>query len=136
MTSNALLPWNNEARTSLSPRLYVWLALLVSTNFASVAFVSAHYPPRCVIGGFIVSHVLVVALAYVNRFTMLRGTVSLLHVVCWSPGWIYTVLELCSGPSGSYLVWCIALVATVGISFIFDTRDAFVYLQSLFKRST
>ncbi len=130
---NALLPWDNKARTSLSMPLYAWLFLLVSANLASLAFVATHHPPRWVIDGFVVSHVLVVVFANVKKFTMRRGTVSLLHLACWSPGWICTIVEICSGPSGTYLIWCIWLVATVGISFIFDTRDAVVYLKSLFR---
>lgn len=125
-------PWNNSARLSLSPGLYAWLALLVTTSLASIAFLGEHLSARFVLSGFILSHAIVFTLPHVSSFGVRWGTVSLLHVVCWTPGWLLTLASLASvGETADlvYRIWAMALVFVVGSSLAFDLRDTISCLR-------
>lgn len=126
----AIQPWDNKARLSLSPGLYVWLAFLVATCLASLFFVRDHVPPRWMIVGFISSHVLVVVIGNTNWVDLRKGLVSLTHVVCWSPGLVVVFVDLIQrGFDGIYSVWALFLVLVVSISLAFDLRDSGRYLH-------
>ena len=133
-TPNALLLWNNHSRLSLPPLLATWLAFLVIVCLASVFFVRDFTAARWVLGGFVVSHAIVFLLPAVATFTMRRGFVSLMHVLCWTPGLIATIFETPGRQSSvAYEWWSYALIAVISISFIFDIRDACTYLYYLAK---
>lgn len=126
---SALWVWNNKARTSLPPGLMCWLAVLVATCLASALFVRDHASARWVLGGFVVSHLLVFTLPLAKLFVMRRGVVSLLHLLCWSPGWVATLVAVWRQEGGAlFLGWSVALLVVMGISFVFDLRDAGVYV--------
>lgn len=131
-TPNALQVWNNQARLSLSPPLAAWLALLVAVCLSSVFFVGEYTAARWVLGGFIASHLIVFLLPTVTDFVMRKGFVSLMHVICWTPGLAMIIGDVLQGPGGtSYAWWSYALIVVVAISFIFDVRDSYTYLVYL-----
>ena len=132
----ALRPWNNAARKSLPRGVLAWLGLLVATCLASVFFVASHQAARWVLGGFLISHVIVFVGPLVCKSLDLRaGLVSLLHIVCWSPGLVFAGLDLLSGSGvGVYVIWSWAIVIVTAISFFFDFRDASIYVMYLVRR--
>jgi hypothetical protein len=133
-TPNAMLVWNNQARLSLPRGLAVWLGFLVVVCLGSGWFVREFAAARWVLGGFVVSHGVVFLLPVVTRFTMRRGFVSLMHVVCWSPGMIATIADAEGRQADAvYAGWSYVLIAVVSISFVFDLRDAGTYLYWLAK---
>ena len=128
----ALWAWDNNARLSLPKRLLLWLALLVSTCLSSVFFLRDHIPARLLLGGFVASHVLVFCLPSLRLFVMRRGFVSLMHLLCWSPGWIAVIADVEGRRSGApYQIWSYLLMVVVFLSFLFDFRDAATYLYYL-----
>ena len=128
-TPKALLVWNNESRLSLPLLPMAWLAILVTVSLASTFFVHKHAAARWVLGGFVVSHLIVFTLPVLTTFTVRRGFVSLLHVVCWTPGVIATIADFQGREeSTAYAVWSYGLIAVTSISFLFDMRDACTYL--------
>ncbi|MEK6237068.1 MAG: hypothetical protein N2C14_20355 [Planctomycetales bacterium] len=129
---SALLVWDNSARTSLPLGLRIWLGFLVLTILSSVFFAWDRVPPRWVLGGFILSHVVVFFLSVREHFTLRRGVVSITHVVCWSPGWVAVIMDLFArGLGDAYGGWSLVLVLVIAVSFLFDLRDAGTYLQWL-----
>ncbi|MGI9470369.1 MAG: hypothetical protein ACR2NZ_02475 [Rubripirellula sp.] len=149
---NGLKVWDNAARASLSVGLYIWLAWLVSVNLGSLLFLRGHGAARWVLAGFLLSHLIVFSLPCFKRFVVRRGTVSLLHVICWSPGVLACLVEgwqiLGWWPGDrveplsktllplGFLLWSTALVITNATSFIFDLRDAATYVKWLVRPST
>jgi hypothetical protein len=133
-TPNALLVWNNRARISLPLLLALWLALLVCVCLSSVFFVTESIAARWVLGGFVVSHLVVFLLPTITDFTMRRGFVSLMHVICWSPGLVVSLIDTQGRQANLiYEVWSYALITVISISFIFDLRDALTYLYYLMR---
>jgi len=131
---NALLVWNNQARLSLPPALALWLGFLVVVCLGSALFVRDFAAARWVLGGFVVSHLVVFLLPAITTFTIRRGFVSLMHVACWTPGLIATIADAQGRQSNAmYAVWSYALIAVISISFLFDVRAACTYLYYLAK---
>ncbi len=126
---HALQLWNNEARTSLPPLLYVWLAFMISTYLASLFFVRRESGARWVIAGLLASHALVAVLELGGLATMRKGLVSLTHVLAWTPALVVVARGLAKNSVQSwYGVWCRTLVAVMTIALIFAYRDAGAYL--------
>ena len=134
-TPAVMRPWNNQARMALPMWTKIWLGVLVLTFLASAWFVKEHVPARWVLGGFILSHLIVFAFPLQKKWTMRAGMVSLLHVLCWSPGWVMCILDADQWVLGApYTYWCYDIIVLIGFSFIFDVRDALVYLACLIRR--
>ena len=126
---HSLQIWNNRARFSLPLLLKLWLSVLVLTLLSSIAFVSDRDPPRWIIGGFILSHLFVFLWPIATKIPLRIGMVSLAHVVCWSPGYFLTIIEVWQGSArGSYQIWSWATIAVISIAFLFDLRDSANYL--------
>lgn len=147
----ALWPWDNQARLSLPPVLAVWLLLLVSTVLASLCFVRFSFAAVCVISGFIVSHIFVFAFSVHPGVKLRRGLVSLLHVICWSPGLVVVAGEVYqwfthpgafTADMGTgffenlYPYWLGAYALLALVSLFFDLRDSARYLGYLLSRSS
>ncbi len=124
--------WDNAARLALPLWLKAWLGLLTLTFAASFLFVRRHAAARWALLGFAVSHIIVVVLQAGGLATMRTGLVSLSHVMGWSPVLVILVREVADAPARSaYRVWCWMLLSIIGVSLIFDLRDAAMYLSYL-----
>jgi hypothetical protein len=131
---NSTLPhslevWDNAARTSLPVWLMAWLGLLVVTFLGSLAFVRHHVAARWVLGGFVLSHGIVAIIEGGGLATMRNGLVSVTHVLGWTLSAVALIGALPStDPRTPYGFWCRALLAIIAIAFVFDVRDAALYL--------
>jgi len=121
--------WDNSARLGLPPLLKAWLLLLVVAFLTAIFFVFAHLPARWVLGGFIVSHVIVYMLSVAKNYVLRAGMVSMLHVICWSPGLVVSLLDWDErAVGGPYQAWSYFIIAVIVIAFVFDIRDATRYV--------
>ena len=130
--------WNNQARLSLSKGLYAWLALLVCTCLASVFFVRDHIPARFVLGGFIVSHLIVFTLPAITRKPLRIGMVGWLHIICWGPGWFLVLVESTGSTAAPqqdyYFLWGNTWWVLCWFSFCFDLHNGWAWLEWRKKR--
>ncbi|MEK6247122.1 MAG: hypothetical protein N2C12_03015 [Planctomycetales bacterium] len=130
----ALLVWNNQSRLSLPRLLILWLFFLVVICLSSAFFIREFIPARWVLGGFALSHLIVFLIPVFTNFTMRRGFVSLMHLICWSPGFVMTIADIQGRHTNSfYQAWSYALIVVISISFVFDLRDACTYLYFLVR---
>ncbi|MFT7639236.1 MAG: hypothetical protein ACI9G1_000967 [Pirellulaceae bacterium] len=128
----SLRVWDNSARLGLQPLLKAWLLFLVLAFLAAGCFVYTHVPARWVLGGFVLSHVIVFVLSVAKNYVLRHGMVSLLHVVCWAPGLVFSMLDIEGRQDwGTYRIWSYTITAVIIVAFIFDIRDASRYLYSL-----
>ncbi len=124
----ALWVWDNQARLTLPPVLAAWLGILVCVCLCSAFFLSNHAPARWVLGGFVASHLIVFGLAAAQLFTMRRGVVSMLHIICWAPGLVASIVDAeARSADRLYATWSYSVIAVLAISFLFDLRDAGTY---------
>ena len=126
---HALEPWDNAARAAMPTFLRVWLGFLVLSFLTSLVFVRKHAAARWALLGFIASHVAVAAVDLGGVAVMRRGLVSLFHVLCWGPA-IVPLLTAAGSAADSprFQLWSRVLLAVIAIAFLFDLRDAGMYL--------
>lgn len=128
---SALDPWNAETREALALPVKVWLGLMLINNLASLFFLRRFKAPRWVFGGWFVSHGTGLILMLLG-FEFVVGQVSILHIICWTPGGIALFLlrdDIRTG-STAYRVWAILACLFYLGSMAFDVPDALTYLMS------
>lgn len=126
---HSLEVWDHAARTSLPVWLMAWLGLLVVTFLGSLAFVRHHAAARWVLGGFVLSHAIVAIVEGAGLATMRTGLVSVTHVLGWTLSAVALIGALPgTDPRTPYGIWCRVLLAIIAIAFVFDVRDAALYL--------
>lgn len=115
-----------------SPRwVIVWVMFMLATFATGLFFVWKHPIARWVVGGFILGFALSGPIANVlNVNPMLSGYIALVHIVFWSPG-LYQLLTKRPfiGKRGAFAIWSGVITAVILFSFIFDFRDAFIFLK-------
>lgn len=128
----ALQVWDSRAQDQLPLPIKIWLLTMVTVFSLGLAFVRKHLEARFVVGGVILgilcSRVLIPELGIVK----LSGLVALVHLIFWSPG-LYMLLR--HRPFlrdlGLYRFWAGAATAVIIVSFVFDIRDAAIYLHHI-----
>lgn len=113
--------------------IQLWLVFLVLTLLAGLIFVRKQPIARWVSGGFIVSlstgHLVFEKLL---GLPMLSGSIGLWHVVCWTPGLVLLLIQrpyLNADESRWFRIWSGTATAVILFSFVFDIRDAIIYIN-------
>lgn len=129
----ALEVWDGQAQASLPLWIKVWLLFMVSVYAAGLLFIKNHIEARWLVGGFVLgllfSKYAIPALGLVN----LSGLVALVHLVFWSPA-LYLMLKNRPFTQGVsfYSGWAGVATLCILFSFVFDIRDAFLYLRYIY----
>jgi hypothetical protein len=126
---HSLQIWDNAARVAIPTPLKIWLVFLALTFASSLFFVRRHPAARWAAGGFVLSHVVVAAIELGTTVDLRIGLVSLAHVVCWAPALVMLVRELpATSAETRYGLWCRVLLGVIAVAFVFDLRDAGMFL--------
>ncbi|NND00271.1 MAG: hypothetical protein HKN85_08825 [Gammaproteobacteria bacterium] len=128
----ALQVFDDAAMQSLPPWLKVWLVILLTSFAAGLFFVWNHPIARWVVGGLIATMVVVEGLAPALGIPVVSGFLSLCHLAFWSPG-LYLLLRERPflGKITAFSIWSGIMTAVILFSFVFDIRDALIYLRHL-----
>lgn len=129
----ALQVWNAEAQANLPLWIKVWLVFMGSVFIGGLLFVKNHSEARWLVGGFVggllFSKLAIPALGLVP----LSGLVALIHLVFWAPAlWLMLKNRPFLNTLSPYSVWAGLATACILFSFIFDVRDAVIYVAHLF----
>ena len=130
--AGALEQFDAEARAALPPIMKGWLMLLLGAFAASLVFVWKKVEARWALIGLLLAMLAGPAFYSAVGWPMLGGAIALSHLVCWTP--VLAVLALkrpfAKREHGKlYRGWSAVLLAVIAISFVFDVRDAWIYLQ-------
>lgn len=130
--NKALQVWDEAAMNNASPALKAWLFFMTAVFAAGLLFIFHHKPARWVVGGFVIMALVAVFIVPAMGLTMFSGLAALLHVIFWTPG-LYLLLREAAFFKGisAYGVWSLIMVLVILISFIFDVRDATIYLDHM-----
>lgn len=128
--NQALQLWNDEGIANSPQWVQTWLMVMLVSFAMGLLFVWKRVEARWVVGGFIaailISRLGIPALGIVK----LSGLVALVHLIFWSPG-LYLMLK--NRPflkeRSFYAIWSALITAVILFSFIFDIRDAAIYLD-------
>ncbi len=126
----ALQLWNETAMKNTPQWLNIWLSVLVGSFAVGILFVWHHVAARWLVGGFILMMLFVLFVAPILELTPLSGLFALLHIIFWMPGFLILLKErpFLKGFS-FYGLWGGVIALVIFISFIFDFRDAAIYLD-------
>lgn len=128
----ALEVWNAEGQANAPQWVQTWLMIMLASFALGLLFVWKRVEARWVVGGFITA-------VLISRFAIpamgivkLSGLVALVHLIFWSPA-LYLLLK--NRPflkeRSFYALWSGLITAVILFSFIFDIRDAAIYLDHI-----
>ncbi len=121
----------DEQGWQLTPQwVKVWIGIMAISFMVGIVFVKNHAPARWVIGGFIAGILFnQFGFAYLG-LQPISGLIALTHLLFWTPG-LYQVLreKAFLGKVSAYTIWAGWIALVIIFSFIFDIRDAAIYLQ-------
>ena len=109
----------------------VWLGIMLVTFASSIVFVRRHVIARWAFGGFLASFFLNGPLFQLLGLPVLSGSIAIAHLLFWTP---VLVLLLKHRPflepdePRAYRFWSGAMTFVILFSFVFDIRDAVIYV--------
>ena len=133
--NGALQIWDAEGQANAPAWVQVWLGIMAVSMLSGFLFIWKYVEARWVVGcvfvGILVTRFLVPALPVVK----FSGLIALLHLVFWSPA-LFILLKNKPFTKGLsfYAVWSGLITSVILFSFIFDIRDAAIYLHYLATR--
>lgn len=112
--------------------IQIWVAVMVLT-FAIGLFVFAWKQPiaRWAAGGFILSASSGASIFGALGLPFLSGAIAIMHIICWTPALVLllTRLPFLDPEQGRWFrVWSAAITFVISFSFVFDIRDAAIYI--------
>lgn len=126
----ALELWGTpEARANAPHWVRIWLMVMLGTFAAGLLFVIWRLEARILLAGVAIGMLGGGPLAEALGFPMRSGYVALVHLVCWSPGFALLLIRRPFLRERSlYAAWAALAAAVVAFSFVFDLRDAAIWL--------
>ncbi|MHA2937886.1 hypothetical protein ACXJY6_06270 [Vibrio sp. RC27] len=112
----------------------VWLIFLLGTFVAGIFFVRQHHLARWVVGGFVISMTTGHSIYSALDLPFLGGGIAIMHLVCWSPALILLLLKrpyFDVNESTGFRIWAGLITGFIIFSFIFDIRDAAIYINHI-----
>lgn len=107
----------------------IWLACMMASFLAGLFFLKNHVIARWVVGGFFAGMAFGAIAGNVFGMPNYSGFIALVHLFFWTPA-LYQLLT--KRPffekRSAFTIWSGVITAVICFSFIFDIRDAFIYL--------
>jgi len=103
---------------------------MVATFISGIFFVKNHVTARWVVGCMVTGMIFGVIAEKAFGVPNYSGFIALVHVVFWSPA-LYHLLTKRPflGQSSTFTIWSGVITFVICFSFIFDIRDAVIYLD-------
>ncbi len=125
----ALEVWDAEGRANAPSAVRIWILVMLASFVPALVFAWRHVEARFVaggvLGGLVASRLIVGATGIVP----LSGFVALIHLIFWSPALFLLLTRQPFRKSlGVYSFWSGWVTLVILISFVFDVRDAAIYL--------
>jgi len=111
----------------------IWIYFMAASFAAGLFFVKNHSIARWVVGGFVLGIVCMTILGKVLGLPPISGYIATIHILFWSPG-LYQLLTKRPflGEQSAFSIWSGIITFVILFSFVFDIRDAFIYLTDIF----
>ncbi len=132
--NGALEIFDSEGQAN-SPRwVMAWIMIMLATFAAGLLFVWKRYEARWVVGGLILGFVALGILTGPLGVVPLSGFIALIHLIFWTPGLIVLLRRRTFLKERSvYGVWTGLMTVVILFSFVFDIRDAAIYIDHLLR---
>ena len=110
----------------------VWVGLMMASFIVGLFFVKNHIIARWVLGGMFAGMIFGAVAGTVFGVPNYSGFIALVHVIFWTPA-LYQLLSKHPflGPGSAFSIWSGVITFVIFFSFIFDIRDAVIYLNHI-----
>ena len=130
---NGALEYFDAEGIAASPQwVQIWIFIMLGTFALGLVFVWWRPIARWAVGGILASLLLGEFPFTALGLPYLSGAIAIAHIVCWSPA-LYLLLTqrpfLKAGEAVGFRLWCGAMTAVILFSFVFDLRDAAIYID-------
>ncbi len=128
----ALQVFDDNAMSNTPEPVKFWLMFMGACFAAGLLFVWRHAIARWVVGGFLLTILCVMFALPALGLPPLSGLLALLHLILWSPG-LYLLLKHRPflAKLSPFSVWSGVMTFVIVVSFVFDIRDAAIYLDHM-----
>ncbi len=131
--AGALEVFDGEAMAALPLPAKVWLKFMMLTFAVGLIFFAWKKPiARWAAGGMIVSMTTCAPVFTALGLPVLSGSIAIWHIVCWSPALTLLLMKrpfLDANKGRWYRIWSGVMTSVILISFVFDFRDAAIYIK-------
>lgn len=128
----ALQIFDNEGIAATPQWVMIWVMFLAASFAAGLFFVLRQPIARWVVGCFIAG-IAFLSIAPMLGIVQLSGFIALMHLIFWSPA-LYQLLTkrpFLAAPQTPFSIWSAVITAVILFSFVFDIRDAVIYLNHI-----
>ncbi len=126
----ALQLFNAEGQQATPTWVQYWLQFMLLSFALGLIFVWKRSLARWVVGGFVATIILATVATGPLGLAPLGGLFALIHLITWSPGYVCLwKVRPWSSEKNWYGRWSALITAVITFSFIFDIRDAAIYLD-------
>ena len=130
--NGALELFDSEGMAASPLWVRVWVMFMLTCFAASLLFVAKHSIARWVAGCFVLGMVVLTLLTKGLGVPNLSGFIACIHLLFWSPALYKLVSERpFMGPRSAFSIWSGLMTAVIVFSFVFDIRDAIIYIRHL-----
>lgn len=111
----------------------VWVGFMVTWFMGGLFFVKSHSIARWVTGGMVAGLICSPIIATIFGIPNYSAYIALIHLIFWTPGLFKLLIHrpFVAKPS-AYSIWSGVITLVICFSFIFDIRDAVIFLQHSF----
>lgn len=112
--------------------LKVWLGVMMITFASGLLFVWKQPIARWAVGGFLMPFLAMEHILNALEWPFLSGSIALAHLIFWTPALLILLWKrpfLDNNCSMPFRIWSAAMIAVILFSFIFDIRDAAIYVS-------
>jgi len=130
--NGALQVWNEDGQAAAPAWVRGWLSFLAIAFISGLLFVWKHPIARWVVLGMVANLLIGRGLIPALGIVKLSGLIGVVHVICWSPALYFLLKErpFTKGLS-PFAIWSGIITFVILFSFIFDIRDAVIYLDHI-----
>lgn len=126
----ALEVWDAEGQANAPQWVKIWLMIMLASFALGLLFVWKRVEARWVVGGFITSIAVSGFVIPAMGLVPLAGLIAMMHLIFWSPALFFLLKNRPFLKERSlYGFWTGLITVVILFSFIFDIRDAAIYLD-------
>lgn len=130
----ALQMFDADGRAGAPLWVKIWLGIMLATFATGLVFVWRHPIARWAVGGFIVGVAISGSVFEALGLPYLSGAIAIAHLVFWTPALILLIWKrpfLQARESAAFRAWSAMMLAVILFSFVFDIRDAAIYIAHI-----
>lgn len=131
--NGALQLFDEEGFANSPAWVQYWIMFMGLSFVCGLLFVWNHPLARWVVGCFVAGLICLEISTSLLGIVPLSGFIACIHLIFWSPALYLLIKQRPIAESRTaFALWSAVITFVIAFSFVFDIRDAFIYLQHSF----